>query len=176
LLDYRRKVAIFTEGFVPMTTISKTITALVVASFAAACFSGAAVASSDMVLTEHESTMLTEAAIGQPYWMLQAQCAGLFGATANFRSEQSQSKGAQKAANKDVGLGTAFLNDAVARIRADRQLDYDTAMATLVPVVQLGRTKARDALATGDTGPKSKWNYQRSFCMDVADGYKSRRG
>jgi hypothetical protein len=159
-----------------MTTISKTITAVVAACFAVTCLSGAAVASSDMVLTERDSTMLTEAAIGQPYWMLQAQCAGLFGATANFRTEQSQSHRAQKAANSDVGIGTQFLNDAVARIRADRQLDYDTAMATLVPVVQLGRTKARDALASGETGPKSKWNFQRSFCMDVADAYRSHRG
>src|SRR3569833_313639 len=100
--------------------------------------------------------------------MLQAQCAGLFGATANYRTEQSQSRGAQKAAGQDVGRGTAFLNDAIARIRADRQLDYDTAMSTLVPAVPLGRSKARDALAVGSTGPKSRWNYARSFCMDVA--------
>jgi hypothetical protein len=129
-----------------------------------------------MTLNEQEATPLTEAAVGQPYWMLQAQCAGLFGATANYRTEQSQSRGAQKAAGQDVGRGTAFLNDAIARIRADRQLDYDTAMSTLVPAVQLGRTKARDALAVGSTGPKSRWNYERSFCMDVADAYRSRNG
>lgn len=138
-------------------------------------FAGAASAG-DMTLTEQDATPLTESAIGQPYWMLQAQCAGLFGATANYRTEQSQSRGAQRAASQDVGRGTAFLNDAIARIRADRSLDYDTAMSTLVPAVQLGRSKARDALSVGSTGPKSRWNYERSFCMDVADAYRSRNG
>jgi len=156
----------------------KRLIRLTSSAFAAASMlvAGAASAASDMAVHAQDATPLTESAIGQPYWMLQAQCAGLFGATANYRTEQSQSRGAQKAAGQDVGRGTAFLHAAIARIRADRQLDYDTAMSTLVPAVQLGRSKARDALAVGSTGPKSRWNYERSFCMDVADAYRSRNG
>ena len=77
----------------------------------------------DLRFTKRDSTVVTEKAIGTPYWMLQAQCAGTFGAAAAWN--QSQGKSADAA--RDTSHGVAFYNDAVSRLMTDRKIDKESA-------------------------------------------------
>lgn len=115
-------------------------------------------------------TMLTENIAGRPYWAVQAQCAGVYGATSSFRAEKGDAEGAAAA----KALGVAFFHDAVDRVMRDRGVAKPAAVEALSPAVIAGRTETLQALQAEGDGPASKWNYARSACLDVRDSYLSR--
>ena len=118
------------------------------------------------LLYEAAPDSLTENLNGQPYWSAQAQCAGLFGAAAQYLTDSGDSAGASESGK----LAMAFANDAIKRLTKDRGLTRKEALLVIEPAVLKARTESM-GLVTGDTGVKSTWNFARSSCLDVAEAY-----
>ena len=78
----------------------------------ASAIAAAPAVAGDLVLANRDATPVSERAVGKPYWMLQAQCAGLYGATANFYT--ARGKGDDAAG--DERMGVTFMNDAIERL------------------------------------------------------------
>lgn len=117
-------------------------------------------------------SLLSEGAVGKPVWIIQAQCAGFFGATSNVMAEKGDAEGAEAAKAR----GVAFFRDAVDRLMRDRSLTRADATTAVAQAVDSGRAegfqKIRDG---GGFGPRSHWNVARSVCLDVADVYQGIR-
>ncbi|HYE44673.1 MAG TPA: hypothetical protein VEA44_02760 [Caulobacter sp.] len=122
------------------------------------------------LLYEAVPDSLTENLNGQPYWMAQAQCAGLFGAAASYLTDRGDSAGAQEAGQ----LAVTFANDAIARLRKDRGLSKKDALLVIEPAVLASREKSLSVVSGGDTSAKSTWNFARSACLDVAENYATK--
>jgi hypothetical protein len=112
-------------------------------------------------------TLLTEGVAGQPYWAVQARCAGVYGAASNYLVEKGQTDAAAEA----KALGVAFLHDAIDRVMKDRGVPRPAALEALGPAVVAGRSEALGALQAEGDGPTSRWNYARSACLDIRDAY-----
>jgi hypothetical protein len=122
----------------------------------------------DLVLTDRDATPLSEHAVGRPYWILQAQCAGLYGATANV----DNAKGRGQAASGDEQMGVTFMNDAIERLQHDRKLDFEAALTLAGGQVDTARAHSKSLL---DGNRRNEWNTERSFCLDVYDAYHHAR-
>ncbi len=117
-------------------------------------------------------SMLSEGAVGKPLWSIQAQCAGLYGATSATLSEQGDTAGATDA--KRIAVG--FHNDAVERLVQDRKVTKDVARESVARVVLSGREEGLQQIRDGGgLGPQSRWNVARSVCLDVDDVYAKLR-
>ena len=114
-------------------------------------------------------TMLTEGISGRPYWVVQAQCAGVYGAASAYLADKGDAEGAEKA----KAMGVAFFRNAVDRVMKDRGVPKPAAIEALSPTVVNGRTETLAALQSEGDGPSSRWNYARSACLDVRDAYAS---
>ncbi len=118
------------------------------------------------LLYEAAPDSLTENLDGQPYWSAQAQCAGLFGAAAQYLTDRGDSAGAGESGK----LAMAFANDAIKRLSKDRGLTRKEALLVIEPAVLRAREDSM-GLVIGDTSAKSTWNFARSSCLDVAEAY-----
>lgn len=112
-------------------------------------------------------TLLTEQIVGKPYWAVQANCAGIYGAASSFRADHGDSAGAADA----KAIGVAFFKEAVDRVMKDRGFARPDAVEALSPAVVKGRSEALTMLQSDGDGPDSRWNYARSACLDVRDAY-----
>lgn len=83
---------------------------------------------------------LLESSNGRPYWLLLAECAGFYGAMAN--TAQSD-----RAAQADLDLGVRVFEQALARVRVDRNLDQASAVELLDPYIQRARMLAEANIA-----------------------------
>lgn len=136
----------------------------------AACAAlGGPVLAADLVLTRAKATPLTEDSVGKPFWVLEAQCAGFYGA--GYTYELANHK--DKRAEADRNAGVAMLDGAVARLQTDRGLDRAGAMALAEPEVETGRGVAKIMLDRDGSGANSSWNVLRSACLDVAEAERS---
>jgi hypothetical protein len=125
---------------------------------------GGAALAADLTLTRAESTPLTEGNVGKPFWSLDAQCAGIYGADYAFEKARDRDREAQIA----KANGVAMLDTAIAHLQVDRGLDRAGAMTLAEPEVEFGRNAAKAALEREGNGPNSDWNYFRSTCVDIA--------
>lgn len=117
-------------------------------------------------------SMLAEGAKGKPYWMIQAQCSGFFGATSAYMAERGDADGADKAKVQ----GVAFFRDAVDRLVRDRKLTRPAAIEAVSQAVDAGRQEGLQKIKDGGgLQPRSHWNVARSVCLDVNDAYKAVR-
>jgi len=116
-------------------------------------------------------SMLAAGSKGKPYWMLQAQCSGFFGATSGYMSE----KGDTDAADKAKVQGVAFFRDAVDRLVRDRKVSRSAAIELVSRSVDAGRAQGLQNIRDGGIQPSSNWNVARSVCLDVNDAYKAVR-
>ena len=137
---------------------------LVLLALMASAVAAAPAVAGDLLLTDREATGLSEHAVGKPYWILQAQCAGLYGATANIDS----ARGHGQAASGDEQMGVNFMNDAVERLQHDRNLDFEAALTLAGAQVDSSRAHSKSLL---DGHRRDEWNTERSFCLDVYDAY-----
>lgn len=112
-------------------------------------------------------TMLTEGIAGKPYWAVQAQCAGVYGAASSYLADRGDTDGAATA----KAMGVAFFRDAVDRVMKDRGVPKPAAIEALSPTVISGRAEILQALQAEGDGPNSKWNYARSACLDMRESY-----
>lgn len=119
------------------------------------------------LLYEAAPDSLTENLNGQPYWSAQAQCAGLFGAAAQYLNDSGDSAGAEASSK----LAVSFANDAIKRLVKDRGLTRKEALVVIEPAVLKARTDSMGLVSSGDTSAKSTWNFARSSCLDVAEAY-----
>jgi hypothetical protein len=127
-------------------------------------------AASDMTFRKADATGLTDTVIGQPYWLLHAQCAGLFGARSQWELDAGRRDKAEEAKVQAV----EFMHAALKRLQTDRGLDRKQALALAIPHLEAGRNHGKEILANGRTGWQSAWNAERSFCLDVRDAYRRR--
>jgi hypothetical protein len=126
-----------------------------------------AAAASDMTYAKADATVLTETNVGKPYWSLTAQCAGIFGAASNHETDLGRSK----TADTFQRASDALLDDAVARLQADRGVDRDTALDTAAPELNYGRQIALQKINVDGLGPESGWNMLSSACDDISKAY-----
>lgn len=113
-------------------------------------------------------TLLTEDAVGKPVWMIQAQCAGFFGATSNVLTQRGDTSGAQQA----KAQGTLFAKDAIERVMKDRSLTRPVATEAVSRSIDSGRAEGFQKIKDGGGfEDRSHWNVTRSLCLDVADVY-----
>lgn len=117
-------------------------------------------------------SMLSEPAIGKPVWMIQAQCAGFFGATSNVLGERGDAEGAEAA----KAQGVTFFRDSVDRLMRDRGLSRAAAVEAVSQALDSGRAEGFQKIKDGGGfGARSHWNIARSVCLDVADVYQGIR-
>ncbi len=117
-------------------------------------------------------SMLSEPAIGKPVWMIQAQCAGFFGATSNVLDERGDAEGAAAAKVQ----GVTFFRDSVDRLMRDRGLSRAAAVEAVSQALDSGRAEGFQKIKDGGGfSPRSHWNIARSVCLDVADVYQGIR-
>lgn len=118
----------------------------------------------DLLLSKTDATVLIESDVGKPYWQMEAQCAGMFGAAFAYASDHHRTADAER--SKDTGI--SMLNDAVARLQMDRGLDQPSALNLAAVEVETGRAAANTALQKQGDGPDSAFNFMRSACYDIA--------
>lgn len=117
-------------------------------------------------------SLLSEPAIGKPVWMIQAQCAGFFGATSNVMDERGDAKGAEAA----KAQGVTFFRDSVDRLMRDRGLSRAAAVDAVSQALDSGRAEGFQKIKDGGGfDSRSHWNIARSVCLDVADVYQDIR-
>lgn len=117
-------------------------------------------------------SILSEPAIGKPVWMIQAQCAGFFGATSNVLGDRGDAAGSEAA----KAQGVSFFQDSVDRLMRDRGLGRAAALDAVSQALDSGRAEGFQKIKDGGGfGARSHWNVARSVCLDVADVYKSIR-
>ena len=126
----------------------------------------------DLLLSKKDANALIQDSVGKPYWSLQAECAGAFGAA--YAWEQGQGKAA--VAEDDKQIGVSMLDGALARLRIDRGLERAQAMDMALPVVEAGRLAGRNLLDKQGDAPTSNWNAMRSICLDVASAARNHLG
>jgi hypothetical protein len=119
------------------------------------------------LLYEASADSLTEHLDGKPFWLAQAECAGLFGAAASYLTDRGDADGAQEAGQ----LAISFANDAIARLRQDRGVSKKDALLLIEPAVLSSREKSISVVSAGDTSASSTWNFARSACLDIAETY-----
>jgi hypothetical protein len=117
----------------------------------------------DLLLAQSDANPLTSSNVGKPFWSLEAQCAGIFGAGYSYE----QARGKSKAAEADKQTGVAMLDAAIARLQIDRGLDRNAAMALATREVDYGRGQVAGKLAERGKSSDSQWNLMRSACLDI---------
>jgi hypothetical protein len=152
----------------------KRIATTLMAAAALAC-AGAPVlaapdAGPDMRFPSRRTTDLTERARNQPYWALLAECAGVFGAAANYETARGNAAQAEKYGQ----TGTAMMGEAMHRLIVDRGMSQKDAMGVAAQQVYIGRDQGAALLKAG-THDYSVFNMKRSACMDIDDVYHQNR-
>ena len=132
------------------------------AALAAVVLAAAAmpVAAADLTMSKGASSALTEADVGKPYWVLHAQCAGIFSAGFAYRGDES-----------DKSVGMAMINASIDRLVRDRGMDRKAALALASEQLANGREMGNELLARGGDKRLGAWNLQRSACLDIYEGY-----
>ncbi|MFO1014545.1 MAG: hypothetical protein U1E50_12360 [Caulobacteraceae bacterium] len=126
---------------------------------------GAPAFAADLALSPRQATVLSEDAVGQPYWKLLSQCAGMFGAASNHYSATGESAKLDEVTR----IGVAMLNAALDRLTTDRRIDRRAALTIAMGGVRVGRDQGA-TLWTGDTSDR-RWLVMQSFCLDIADAH-----
>ncbi len=148
-------------------TIRRTMAAALATAVAAIA---APALADDLVLSKADATALIESDVGKPFWQMEAQCAGMFGAAYAYDMDRNQKKEADR--SKDTGI--SMLNEAVARLEMDRGLDQPTALNLAAAEVETGRATAKAALDRQGAGPTSYYNFMKSACYDISEAQRRR--
>ncbi len=122
----------------------------------------------DLMLSKADATPLIESNVGKPYWQMEAQCAGMFGAAYAFYMDRHRKTEAERSKN----AGIAMLNESVARLEMDRGLDQPTALNLAALEVETGRAGARVALERQGGGPVTYFNFMKSACYDISEAQR----
>jgi hypothetical protein len=146
-----------------MKTLSAALAAVLLV--APVTLGAAPAAAADLVMNKGAASALTETDVGKPYWILHAQCAGVFSAGFAYRGEES-----------DKTTGVAMLNASIDRLTRDRGLDRKAAMVLASEQLAAGRAMGDELLSRGGAKSTGPWNLQRSACLDIYEGYTGKFG
>jgi hypothetical protein len=144
--------------------ISAGLAALVLVALPVA-LGAAPVAAADLIMSKGAASALTETDVGKPYWVLHAQCAGVFSAGFAYRGEES-----------DKAVGMAMFNASIDRLVRDRGMERKAALALASEQLANGREMGNEMLSRGGDGRRGAWNLQRSACLDIYEGYTGKYG
>ncbi|HEY5412625.1 MAG TPA: hypothetical protein VIJ94_18045 [Caulobacteraceae bacterium] len=122
----------------------------------------------DLLLSKGDATDLIASNVGKPYWQMEAQCAGMFGAAYSFDVDRHKPAEADRA----KASGISMLNEAIGRLQADRGIDQPAALNLAAQEVEVGRAGAKTALERQGAGPGSYYNWMRSACFDISDAQR----
>jgi|WetSurMetagenome_2_1015567.scaffolds.fasta_scaffold229422_2 hypothetical protein len=125
----------------------------------------------DLMLAKGDATDLITSDVGKPFWTLQAQCAGMFGAAYAYDTAHNRAPDAEKMKQNGVDM----LDSALARLELDRGIDRNAAMALAADQVEIGRAIAKPILERDGDGPSSSWNFVRSGCLDISEAASHHR-
>ncbi len=125
----------------------------------------APVAAADLMMSRGASSALTETDVGKPYWVLHAQCAGVFSAGFAYRGDEA-----------DKATGTAMLTASIDRLVRDRGMERKAALALASEQLAAGREMGNELLSRGGDSSRGGWNLQRSACLDIYEGYTGKYG
>jgi hypothetical protein len=114
----------------------------------------------DLTLSPRDATPVSERAVGQAYWRLEAQCAGLYAAVANMHTAH----GLDGQAAHETSQGVVFMDDAISQLQLDRKLGFQEALS-------LAGSQADAARARGSVA----WRNEHGMCLDVYDAYHHHR-
>ena len=126
----------------------------------------------DLVLSKGDATDLIVSDVGKPYWQMEAQCAGMFGAAYAYQVGRHRDHEADRA--KQTGID--MLNESIARLQVDRGIDQPTALNLAAAEVEVGRSAAKVALERQGEGPQSYYNFMRSACDDISAAQQRHAG
>ena len=146
-----------------MKTLSAALAAVLL--IAPMTLAAAPAAAADLVMSKGAASALTESDIGKPYWILHAQCAGVFSAGFAYRGEET-----------DKATGVAMLNASIDRLTRDRGLDRKAAMVLASEQLAAGRAMGDELLSRGGAKRNAPWNLQRSACLNIYEGYTGKFG
>lgn len=119
----------------------------------------------DLTLGKGDATPLVQSDVGKPFWTLEAQCAGMYGAAYAYETEHGRS--GQADVMKQTGVD--MLENSLARLQADRGVDRSAAMTLVANDVEVGRAMGKAELDRHGDGEASGWNFFRSACLDISD-------
>ena len=125
----------------------------------------APVAAADLTMSKGASSALTESDVGKPYWVLHAQCAGVFSAGFAYRGDEN-----------DKAVGMAMFNASIDRLVRDRGMERKAALALASEQLANGREMGNELLSRGGDKRLGAWNLQRSACLDIYEGYTGKYG
>jgi hypothetical protein len=126
----------------------------------------------DLVLSKGDATDLITSDIGKPYWQMEAQCAGMFGADYAYETGRHRDADADRAKQD----GIVMLNESIARLQVDRGIDQPTALNLAAAEVEVGRAAAKTELTKQGGGPDSYFNFMRSACADISSAQRRHAG
>ena len=118
----------------------------------------------DLTLSKGDATDLIESDVGKPFWQMEAQCAGMFGAAYAYEIDHKRPAEAERLKDSSI----AMLNQTIARLQADRGLDQPAALNLAAVEVETGRAGAKEALERQGSGGMSYFNFMRSACFDIS--------
>jgi hypothetical protein len=144
---------------------------LAASALASALLTAAPALAGDLMLEKQDASDLITSDVGKPFWMLQAQCAGMFGAA--YAYDTSHGKPSAAEAMKQTGVD--MLESALSRLQIDRGVDRNGAMALAADQVEVGRAAAKTELDQSGDGANSGWNFLRSACLDITDAANHHR-
>ena len=146
---------------------------LIAAAGGAVLLAGAAGAASadDQLISKpnHAQPQSLDGLQGTPWWKQLARCAGFYDSVANGYEQLGQRQPTRAA----EAMGDELTAAALARLRADRGLDDEAAVALIAPEISIGRGVG-ERLWPRRNRVVSSWNIYRSQCLDVRDVYASR--
>jgi hypothetical protein len=126
-------------------------------------------AAADMVYNPRRPPELVAHLKGEPYWKLQAECAGLHSAARKWYADHGRDAEASAAASR----GSRFLENALDRLEADRGVDRETAVDLIAPSFNAGLGRGETLLAQANPVDRgvSHFNLVRSACIEVEMAY-----
>ncbi len=124
----------------------------------------------DLIFTRREASPLAENNVGRPYWVLLAQCSGIYEGAYAYEF----GRGRNHAAADVNQRADELLDDAVKQLQSDRNVDRETALSMTRQEVALGRSDAEAMVDHSGTGDDSAWNWTRSACLDIWLAYRRR--
>lgn len=126
-------------------------------------------AAADMIYNPRRPPELVAHLKGEPYWKLQAECAGLHSAARKWFADRGRDAEASAAAAR----GSRFLDNALDRLEADRGVEREAAVDMIAPAFNagLGRGEALLAQANPVDRAVSDFNLVRSACIEIEMAY-----
>ena len=105
---------------------------------------------------------------GTPWWRQLARCAGFYDSVANAYEQLGQQQSTRSAETR----GNELTSAALARLKEDRGIADEQAVALIAPEISIGRGVG-EKLWARHKRIHGAWNIYRSQCEDVREVYAS---